>query len=376
MPSIDLTDDQVRILQGDQENTLIAIPYYDGRRIGGADLELPVSGGQVTDDGAASVTHSGSLLISDANGEFVPNDYMDVLSPFGTELYILSEHRLGDLSTRIPIGYFRVEELPGYQEMKDRYRTGQWVHRGASINVTIKGRLANVDDDKFEAPEFSAAGAGTWAELARIARMAVTRSDVADKTIGSQINYEDDRLAAVALLAANIDGIPYETPTGTLSVRPKVPDPTPVWKLAYGDAGGVVTPPRSLSRKGFANVFVTRNEQGASGAQVQGRAVIESGPLRAGGPMGYIPRFKNNPLVTTVAAANADAATTRDNAIRSFTYQISVQALPNPALIPGDTVSFDYFDETIDATVLKTTLPHHGLQTLDLQVATGASPWG
>lgn len=391
MPSQDLTAEQLRIIRNPaQEQSLVAIPYYDNQRNG--TREVPISGGSVSDDGDASITREGTLTVPDSDGSWIPRDWADPLSPFGAQLLVFSQHKLtGSGTIRIPIGWFRVEEIPNYQEMKDRYRTGTWVHRGAIISVKMLGLFAQIDDDEFEVADQSpAAGGSTWSEIRRVANGFQITQSLADAGLPSKpITYETNRLDALSLLAANLGGVPYETADGTFSARPKIPTGDPVRKLSYGDAGGILTPPRSLSRKGFVNAMIVRNEQGtpavqgttvnptgAPAAQIQGREIIPDGPLRWGGPMGRVPAKKNNPLVLNNDAARADARTELAKRRTDQTYQIEVSCLPDPTIIPGDIVAFDYFDETDkEGVVLKTTVPHNGLQKMTLQIQTGGNPW-
>ena len=370
MPTDDLTDEQRAILLGSQESRLVATPFYDGVQ---TDDELPVTDGTIEDDGDALVPRSGSLTVASPDGRLIPRTWSDPLSPFGSQLFIESHHELAGASTRIPIGWFRVEELPNYTEHKDRYRSGEWVHRGALIQVKLLGLLADVNDDEFEATEQGPAGASTWDELRRILRFPLTET-LPDRPLSASLIYDTNRLQAAAVLAENLGGIPFETPDGTWSVRPKTAGEVQ-WDLDYGTAGGVAAPPRSLSRKDFHNVFISRNEDAGDALQVQGRAAIEDGPLRAGGPMHYSPYKHANPLLLTSAAAQKDAETYRRKASRGKPFQVSIDCLPNEAVVPGDVVRFDAYDDKVPGRVAKSVIRHNKMQTLTLDVEGGSSPW-
>lgn len=377
MPSLELSEDQRRILQGSQEARLVATPYYAGLRNG---PELPVVAGDVTDDGDAAVPRAGTLTIADETGDLIPSDYVDALSPWGGKLFIESVHSLGLQTTRIPIGWFSIEDLPNFTTMRDLYRTGEWVNRGARIQVKMAGLFSDLKLQRFEAPQQSRAGDSTWGEIRRLSAGLTIIESMPDKAIpAGGLVHDRDRLEALAVLAAHLGGIPFETVDGAWSIRPRTANLDDVsWELDYGDSGGALIPPRSLSRAGFANVFIVRNESasGTAGVQIQGVAQIETGPLAVTGPMGRVPTFINNPLVRTNAAATADAITRRDTFLSETSFEVPIECVPNPTIIPGDVVSFGYFDETLRGEVLKSTINHQRLQRLVVLVRGGATPWG
>lgn len=380
MPSIALTEDQARIVSSSSEMRLVATPYYAGRRNGD---ELPIVAGSLTDDGKAAVTRSGSLTIADVDGSLIPTDYTSTLSPWGAKLYIESLHTLGTQSTRLPIGWFGIERIPNFTTLRELYRNGTWVTRGARIEVKVAGLFDDLRIQRLEAPTQSPAGASTWDEIRRLSGDLAIVESLPDQPIpAGGITHDRDRLEALAVLAGNLGGIPFETHDGAWSVRPRLADlTTTTWDLEYGDAGGALVPSRALSREGFKNVFIVRNESTSDGsaagdAQIQGVAEITAGPLAVTGPLGRVPEFYNNPLATTRAIALADAITRRDNFLRETSFEVPVECLPNPSIIPGDVVGFDYFDEQLRGEVLKSTITHSGLQKLQLLVRGGSSPWG
>lgn len=373
-----LTAEEDRIFASGGEGRLLAYSYYEGvllRRD-----PLPLKSGSISMDSSAAIQMSGTLTVVDTAGDLVPDSYSSPLSPYGVRLRIDYQTSFGGATATKQLGWFRIDDIPNLAEYREQYRNGSWAHRGATIEVKLAGLMADVDDNRFEAPTqlTDTQRLSTWATIAELAGMPITRS-LPDQTIPASLVFTENRLDALYLLADNLGGILCETPDGALTVRAYADDADlsiPDWSLDYGPDGRMLTPPRSFSRATFYNVFVSRpatlDEQWGP---VQGRAAIDSGPLRAGGPMGTRPFFHASPLIVSFLDADADAITVRDNHLAGRPTVTQLQCLTNPAAQGGDVVQFDYFDRQLSGVLTKWTITQGGLMSVELQIPGVADPW-
>ena len=74
------------------------------------------------------------------------------------------------------------------------------------------------------------------------------------------------------------------------------------------------------------------------GAPVRGSAVIESGPLRWGGPHGRAADFYSSEMITTRPQADYYAAELRDRFLSSLAVELQVETVPRPELQAGDRI--------------------------------------
>src|SRR5690606_17954166 len=118
---------------------------------------------------------------------------------------------------------------------------------------------------------------------------------------------------------------------GVLVIRTP-PDPAvPVWDIAHGRDGVLVSIARELSREGVYNAVVARGEGADTETPIQAVAVDDNpaSPTYWHGPFGKVPRFYSSPLITDVAQAASAAASLLKRSL-GLPYSVSFGAVVNP----------------------------------------------
>ena len=112
---------------------------------------------------------------------------------------------------------------------------------------------------------------------------------------------------------------------------PKKGADTPLWKIQGGDFMAALV---SLSRSmDLATVYnsVVATSQGGQGEYV-GRAYLDRGVAKWGGPLGNSTEFYSSPLIDSTTAAERAAATRLANQTGPKTTKLKIQCLPHPGL--------------------------------------------
>ena len=114
-------------------------------------------------------------------------------------------------------------------------------------------------------------------------------------------------------------------------IDPKKGADSPVWRIQGGDFMAALV---SLSRSmdlGTAYNSVVATSQGGQGEHI-GRAYLDHGVSRWGGPLGNATEFYSSPLIDSTTAAERAAATRLAEQTGPKTTRLKVQCLPHPGL--------------------------------------------
>jgi len=158
---------------------------------------------------------------------------------------------------------------------------------------------------------------------------------------------EEDRFAFLRDVAKSRGKIMYWDYRGVLKVV-SPPDPTiPVYEINAGRGGTMITLSRSLSRQGVYNGVVARGDQPTDDAQPIALVVDNNpaSPTYWNGRFGKVPRYYYSSFITTTAQATSAATSLLQQAI-GLPYSIELNAVPNPALEPYDSIQITAPDAT------------------------------
>lgn len=259
--------------------------------------DLPCTAPDFTDDDSQQVQSTGSLTFvyqGDFADSIAPTGIPDVLSPFGTQVWVYVLVQDGPaFSERVLMGQYLVTSTPKVNTSRMLFM-GKPIVVGDQITVDLSDLLYGVQVNKFDVPGSPPSLASTWGEVQRLTGLPLTRT-VPDGPISSTVAYQEDRLQAVYDLANySLDAVPYVTPDGTISMRPNVwPDPVDV--LASGDDGNLIDVSRSLTDESVFNAVVVRSYDTTNGAAILASGEITTGPLRTREPDGSLSPFRRRP---------------------------------------------------------------------------------
>lgn len=244
---------------------------------------------------------------------------------------------------------------------------------GNSVSVSAVGLLALIDEARFVSP-YQPSGT-LFSTLRGLLEPALTvvNSGLADRSVPSGINWDEDRLGAVLELldAWSADG--YVNEQGYFLARPDTAPTVAVLSLTNGAGGTVIRASGNTTREGGYNVVVARGTA-SDGAQVQGVAYDTStGPRRYEGEFNPlpVPYFFPSPLLTTVQQAKDAAGTVLRRLRRSSGKQFDIEMVPDPTIQVGDAVAItnDHYTDLL-CTVERLNLPYvadDGLQRLTVR---------
>lgn len=257
-------------------------------------------------------------------------DPLHPLAPYGQQVRV---------SVGIVLANGSVEYIP-----RGWYLVSEAQVEGDYVTVTGVGLLTLIEEARFVSP-FQPTGtfASTIRKLVEPALTVTIDSAITDRSVPSGMSWDEDRIGALYELLDAWPADAYVTSEGYLAVVPATDPTVSVLDLNDGDAGTLIERSASVSRDGAATVVVARGESTA-GAVVQGAAYDSSG-----GPLSYdgffnplpVPFFYSSPLLTTVAQANAAAATVLRRRQRASRQDLEIEAVPNFALQTGDLVTVE-----------------------------------
>ena len=244
---------------------------------------------------------------------------------------------------------------------------------GDQVDVTAVGLLELIDEARLVTPYQPSGNLSVvLRKLIEPALGVFIDAELADRSVPSGLNFEEDRLGAVYEL---LDGWPATSlvlPAGFLYVYPADRAVGQDWNLfrfnrddSPFDRATVIRTQSGSTRDGVSNVVVARGTA-ADGGQLQGAAFdVSDAASRYGGPFNPlpVPFFYQSPVLTTQAQAQAAANTTLDRRRRATYERLDVECVPVPILTGRDGVWL--FDDDVDlsqastATVVEAmTLPY------------------
>ena len=295
------------------------------------------SDGQFSFDMTGQVQASGSLFVASDGESLVPKAMDDPLAPFGQELQIDYVVAQGGQSWRIPMGVYRIGEVPSWDETYRRYPSMR-VKSGWSVEVDFVDRFDRISAAQFLGPTAPSAGS-VLAEASLLAAGAgVTTSwpaGLVDASIPSSITYQDDRLDAISQLLAAINCDPGMTRQGALTAIPR-----DRWIGATSDDAdvrmdGVVSFTGGMSGAVYNAVVYSNDQSGLTPAVAM--ITDDSNPLSVN-RLGLRVYTESSSLMDTAAKLQKAAQTTLVRVSQRGAQTIKVEGLPRPDADLGDLV--------------------------------------
>ncbi|MFD8595377.1 DUF5047 domain-containing protein [Kitasatospora sp. NPDC059646] len=310
--------------------------YYAGALVA---ADLPISGGSVAVDRGSKVRRKLSLTLPDP--AYLPWSATDTLGPYGQTLVVSRGIQFPDGAVEMcPLGTFRVDEPSGDVDM-------------GPVTVTGQSGEAVIQDDVFSVPT-STAGLGTCvAAITTLIQATVPTATVVNLTAGSRNpacptvvwDAGADRWDAVLQLGTAMQADVYCDVLGRYVIAdvPDISTAVPVWDVADGASGNLVSAARKVSRSGVYNAVQVTSENSSAGTVFSATATDTNptSPTRWGGPFGKVTRRYSSGLLTSNAACLAAATAMLRDAIAP-NVETSLATLPNPALEAGDCIRATY----------------------------------
>ena len=300
--------------------------------------DLDVSSWGLGWDADRQVQGQTTITVADPDGLLAPWGMSDPLGPGGSRLQVTWVSGLS--GTRVPLGWWRIRR-PDPRETWLTYNLGDGravrIAGGGSVTIQADEETASAVLARLDAEVIRAATC--VAEVRRLMQdicPVVAHPDVVDGPVPGSLVYGDGRMDAVEDLLSVIDATYRMGPDGAMELVPTA-GVGPVWTLAGGEDGVLVSLSRSLSDDGVYNAAISTGET-PDGRPLIGRAYIRSGPLRWGGPYGKVPIF-HRAIATTQAGVDADAETLLANRIASGEVDLTVTCLTHPGLQIQDRVT-------------------------------------
>jgi hypothetical protein len=304
--------------------------------------DVPISGGSVTADAKSQVRRTASVTIADPR--FWPSPMgLDVLSPInGAELF---------LERGIVVPGKGVEWVPLFtgpvQKLSASYPAVD------AVSVELADRSKTVADDRMDVPTQTRAGYTCVEEITRLITESLPDAEVIDQTNDTTpapvLDIDKERWSdGVEKLADAIGAECFADQLGRFIIRyqPLISD-FPVWVVDSGDQGVLVKADLELTREQVYNAVVASGERTDGTPAVWAKVVDDNpgSPTYYGGPFGKKVRYYSSPLLTTVeqATSAAEALLAR---VRGYAASVTVEAVPNPALEPGDVIEVRLPDGT------------------------------
>jgi hypothetical protein len=286
-----------------------------------------------------------SLTIADPDGSLGAWLFEDPLSVAGTRLQII--YRVGGAGA-VNYGRYRISTNTPTAKVDSRlvneyglvvpdseiapHSRRKYATTG-TVQLDLVDLTANVDLDKFEAPE-SASTATVLNEIARLVKNhfpVVTDAGVTDANVSPKLIFDRERLEAVQDLASRVNARYRMGGDGECHIYPRTT--APVWRVEPGN--GLVNVTRKQSMDGLYNRWVVEGKD-STGAPVRAAASIDTGPLRYGRAHGRIPFFYSSEMITSYGQALAYAIQLRDEFLTSLAVELTVDTIPRPELQAGD----------------------------------------
>lgn len=300
-------------------------------------VEVPIIDGNVQLDGSADVRASLDLTI---RPDWWPSGPDDLITPYGNEIFIQRGVEIvGQAPEWVSLGYFRIDTV----EQSD-------APRGA-VRVTAQDRMAGLIEAHLLSPrQFAATAtiASVYDSLVKEIYPSATISYdfTSTDTIDRTIVVESDRFGALKDLTRSLGKVMYWDHQGALQVVSMPDESVPVFEVAAGSGGVLITHNRAVSRDGIYNATVVQGSAPDDKAPVVAIARDMNPKSRTywNGRFGKVPR---EPYVSEWIVRKSQAEATAKALLRQslgLPYVVDFTLVPNPALEPWDPVAVRYED--------------------------------
>ncbi|MGP3750889.1 DUF5047 domain-containing protein [Streptomyces sp. IBSNAI001] len=296
--------------------------------------DLPVSDGAVTVDRGSKVRRTLSLTVSDP--KLLPWGELDPLAVYGQKLVVSRGIRFaGGAVESVPLGTFRIDEPQGDTLL-------------GPVTLTGQSSECYIIDDKFMVPATTRGYATCVDAMTYLIRQTLPDAVIVNATAGNRNpacavatwNAGSDRWDAVQQIALAMQAEIYVDALDRFVIAdiPNVMSSSVVWDIAEGEGGTLMSAARAMSRTAVYNAVVASGENVAANSVPVSAVAYDTdpnSPTRWSGPFGHVPKTVSSSLWTTTGACQAAAnyllfdATARN-------VQLSISAIPNPALEAGD----------------------------------------
>lgn len=351
-------------VEGSAQPVAVVDAWYEGDLVA---ADLPIIGGSVTLDAARAITGSATVVTGSPDATLVPSRWDAPLAPYGSELQIRCGLKAAAGTTELfSLGWYRIDKSKPeewwdtYPHPRDPSAPPLWACKGVKVTAECSDHMSYVDGDKFVIPEAPASLTSVLDEIRRIARDSVpiaSFTGLSDAAIPASVSYQSSRVQAIQDLADVIGRVARVDPDGALALHPKTPSGPAVWSVDVGRGRGkIMNWDRPLDRSGLYNAVISTGTT-PDGVPVQGVAVEPTGPLRYNGPFGRVPYPRSSSLITSEAAAQADAQTWLARLVRERIAPVVVSCAPNFALLLDDIVEVVLPDTTLSGPVSAITWP-------------------
>lgn len=296
--------------------------------------DVPFSEGSVSVSSGNGVRRKLDLTVPDVG-------LWDVLSPLGVELRAFRGIRFPDGSEEmVPLGVFSLDQQT------------RPIRAGGGIGISsAPDRYAAVQRARFEIPRVSDSGMTNVAQIIRLVTEVVpstpetagltSANPLSETLVGLQV-WDRDRDKTIEDLATAAGVEVFFGPTGQLTIRDvAVQEASPVWRIHTGRDGVMSSGTATRDRSRVYNVVVVVSTKTDGVPPFQPQIVEDADPVsptNVNGPYGRAPYF-----LSTATIGNAADAVRAGRAllakVRGRFVDVSVEAVVNPALDSGDTVS-------------------------------------
>lgn len=299
--------------------------------------ELKVTGGNVSASESSAIRRTCSVTLVDPTGDLVPEVASDLLHPSaGRELRLYRgiSHSSEEL---IPLGVFRMSR-PKFSDYEG----------GLQIHITGYDRAKKIQRNRWTDPYTVEAGTNVATAVRSILldrldqpepNLMVTTRTTPTTVFG--LERENDPWSDLTSLAAAIGAEVFFDAAGIAVMRP-VPDANvdpEVLTFTEGASATLIGLERDLDEERTYNGVIVTGEGAGVASPVRAEAwdTNTQSPTYYLGDYGKVPYFFHSPLITTTEQAQ-DAADATLRRVLSSTELLSISAVPNPALEPGDVV--------------------------------------
>lgn len=299
---------------------------------------LLLTGGDVQLDGGADIRSTIDVEITaedpDTGLTLWPTEADSVLTPYGAhELFVERGIAYGGGSIEyVPLGYFRINDVD------------QADAPDGPISLTGTDRMAMIIDSLLVDP-IPFVATDTYGDIVEqlaagaYGAVVVEWDDDTETDPIGRSGLIEKRYEWIKEAVTGLGKIAYFDHRGILVIKTP-PDPgEPVWTVARGERGVLVSASRSLSRDGVYNGVLATGESIDTEPPVRALAVDQGAgsPTLWGGPFGKIAREFPSPLMTTEAQCALAAQTVLRRSL-GLPYNVSFSAVPNAALEPDDPI--------------------------------------
>lgn len=229
----------------------------------------------------------------------------------------------------------------------------EWRQSGEILSVKAQDRITTTVSMNGMVGAATSKPSGTVrSESTRLIDGMIPMGDWTSRVVVPTSTWQGRVDALVAI--ADFDGlVPWINRSGAYEPRSMNRKAEPDWTITSanpltGEGGLLLSAAASGVVDGLPNfVIVTGETKGDNPKPTQGSSRITSGPLRYGGPYGWVTKEFQNPLATSNQLAQKIAATMLDKELSRITVPVTVRHIPNPAMDLFDTVQVDAPDGTV-----------------------------